>query len=96
MQDRAKRTMFYHDLGKDAKINHVLDKGSVVANPFFWEILHLILTSTIQPDSSLRSIFSLGSMITRAVFLGIMHSSSSYVSRHLTQQIKNVSVHCQL
>ena len=35
MQDRAKRTMFYHDLGKDAKINHVLDKGSMVANPFF-------------------------------------------------------------
>ena len=34
MQDRAKRTMFYHDLGKDAKINHVLDKGSMVANPF--------------------------------------------------------------
>ena len=37
MQDRAKRTMFYHDLGKDAKINHVLDKGSMVANPFFLE-----------------------------------------------------------
>ena len=35
MQDRAKRTMFYHDLDKDAKINHVLDKGSIVANPFF-------------------------------------------------------------
>ena len=31
IQDRAKRTMFYHDLGKDAKINHVLDKGSMVA-----------------------------------------------------------------
>ena len=31
MQDRAKRTMFYHDLGKCAKINHVLDKGSLVA-----------------------------------------------------------------
>ena len=43
MQDRAKRTMSYHDLGKDAKINHVLGKGSMVANPFFWEILHLIL-----------------------------------------------------
>ena len=36
MQDRAKRTMFYHDLGKDAKINHVLGKGSMVANPFFF------------------------------------------------------------
>ena len=36
MQDRAKRTMFYHDLGKEAKINHVLDKGSMVANPFFF------------------------------------------------------------
>ena len=33
MQDRAKRTMFYHDLGNDAKINHVLDKHSMVANP---------------------------------------------------------------
>ena len=35
MQDRAKRTMFYHDFGKDAKINHVFDKHSMVANPFF-------------------------------------------------------------
>ena len=31
MQDHAKAN---HDLGKDAKINHVLDKGSMVANPF--------------------------------------------------------------
>ena len=32
MHDRAKRTIFYHDLGKDAaKINHVLDKSSTVA-----------------------------------------------------------------
>ena len=29
MQDPAKRAMFYHDLDKDAKINHVLDKGSM-------------------------------------------------------------------
>ena len=36
MQDRAKRTMFYHDLGMDVKINHVLDKHSMVANSFFW------------------------------------------------------------
>ena len=36
MQDRAKRTMFYLDLGKVAKINHVREKGSMVANPFFW------------------------------------------------------------
>ena len=33
MQDRAKAN---HDLGKDAKINHVLDKGSMVANSVFW------------------------------------------------------------
>ena len=33
IQDRAKAN---HDLGKDAKFNHVLDKGSMVANPFFW------------------------------------------------------------
>ena len=33
MQDRAKAN---HDFGKDAKINHVLDKGSMVANPFFF------------------------------------------------------------
>ena len=32
MQDRAKAN---HDLGKDAMINHVLAKGSMVANPFF-------------------------------------------------------------
>ena len=32
MQDRAKAN---HNLGKDAKINHVLDKGSIVVNPFF-------------------------------------------------------------
>ena len=35
MQDRAKRNMFYHNFGKDVKVNHVLDKGSMVANPFF-------------------------------------------------------------
>ena len=35
MQDRAKRTMFYPDLGKDAKINHVLDKHCMVAMAFF-------------------------------------------------------------
>ena len=35
MQDRTNRTMFYHDLGKDAKINHGLDKSSMIANPFF-------------------------------------------------------------
>ena len=34
MQDRAKAN---HHLGKDAMINHVLAKGSMVANPFFWE-----------------------------------------------------------
>ena len=43
MQDCAKRTMFYHDLGKDAKINHVLDKGSMVKNPFFGNSCFLIL-----------------------------------------------------
>ena len=43
MQDRAKRTMFYHDLGKDAKINHVLDKHSMVANPIFGNSYFLIL-----------------------------------------------------
>ena len=32
MQDRAKAN---HDLGKDAMINHVLDKGFMVASPFF-------------------------------------------------------------
>ena len=33
MQDRAKAN---HDLGKDAMITHVLAKGSMVANPFFF------------------------------------------------------------
>ena len=37
LQDRAKRTMFYHDLGKDSKINHVLDKRSMVAIAFLKE-----------------------------------------------------------
>ena len=31
LQDHAKRTMFYHGLDKDAKINHVLDRRSMVA-----------------------------------------------------------------
>ena len=34
MQDRAKKAN--HDLGKDSMINHVLAKGSMVANQFFW------------------------------------------------------------
>ena len=33
MQDRAKAN---HDLDKDAKINLVLDKHSIVAIAFFW------------------------------------------------------------
>ena len=33
MQDCAKAN---HDLGKDVMINHVLAKGSMVANPFFF------------------------------------------------------------
>ena len=40
MQDRAKP---YHDLGKDAKINHVLGNVSMVANPFFGNSYSLIL-----------------------------------------------------
>ena len=31
MQDRAKRAMFYHDLGKDVKINHDLGKHRVTS-----------------------------------------------------------------
>ena len=33
MQDRAKAN---HDLGEDAMLNHVLAKGSMVANSFFF------------------------------------------------------------
>ena len=58
MQDRATRTMFYHDLGKDAKINHVLDKGSMVANPFFGNSYFLILFIFIAPVSLAFSNFS--------------------------------------
>ena len=58
MQDRAKRTMFYHDLGKDAKINHVLDKHSMVANPFFGYSYFLILFIFIAPVSIAFSNFS--------------------------------------
>ena len=66
MQDRAKRTMFYNDLGYDAKINHVLDKHFMVAIAFFWKFC--TYSSTFKPSSSLKSIFSLSSMIARAVF----------------------------
>ena len=43
MQDRAKRAIVYHDLGKDAKINHVLDKHSMVAIAFFGNSHFIIL-----------------------------------------------------
>ena len=33
----------WQDLGKDAMINHVLAKGSMVANPFFWEFSVLVV-----------------------------------------------------
>ena len=50
MQDRAKAN---HDLGKDSKIFHVLDNGSMAANAFFGEFcsqplafhLHISLNS---------------------------------------------------
>ena len=58
MQNRAKRTMFYHDLDKDAKINHVLDKGSMVANPFFGNSYFLILFIFIALVSIAFSNFS--------------------------------------
>ena len=58
MQDLAKRTMFYHDLGNDAKINHVLDKGSMVANSFFGNTYFLILFILIAPVSIPFSNFS--------------------------------------
>ena len=58
MQDRVKRTMFYHDLGNDAKINHVLDKGSMVANPFFGNSYFLILLIFIALVSIALSNFS--------------------------------------
>ena len=38
MQDRAKAN---HDLVKDSKVFHVLDKGSMVANAFFLEKIAL-------------------------------------------------------
>ena len=40
MQDRAKAN---HDLGMDVKVNHVLNKGSMAANPFFGNSYFLIL-----------------------------------------------------
>ena len=57
-QDRAKRTMFYHDLGKDAKINHVFDKASIVANPFFGNSYFLIVFIFIAPVSIAFSNFA--------------------------------------
>ena len=58
MQDRAKRTMFYHDLGKDDKCNHVLDKDSMVAHPFFGNSYFLILFIFIALISIAFSNFS--------------------------------------
>ena len=58
MQDRAKRTMFYHHLGKDAKINHVLKNSAMVANPFFGDSYFLILLIFIAPVSIVFSNFS--------------------------------------
>ena len=58
IHDRAKRTVFYHDLGNDAKINHVLDKGSMVANPFFGNSYFLILFIFIALVSIAFSNFS--------------------------------------
>ena len=56
MQNRAKRTMFYHDLGRDAKINHVLDKHSMVAIAFFGKSSFLFIF--IAPISIVFSNFS--------------------------------------
>ena len=68
MQDRAKRTMFYHDLGKDVKINHVLDKGSMVANPFFFVNYDFqILFSFIAPVPIAFSNFSNFNMLPQQV-----------------------------
>ena len=58
MRDRAKRTMFCHDLDKDAMINHVLDKGSMVANSFFGNSYFLILFIFIALVSIAFSNFS--------------------------------------
>ena len=58
IQDRANRTMFYHDVGEDAKINHVLDMGSMVANQFFGNSYFLIIFIFIAPVSIAFSNFS--------------------------------------
>ena len=55
MQDRAKAN---HDLGKDAMINHVLDKGYMVANPFLGNSYFLILFNFIALVSIAFSNFS--------------------------------------
>ena len=67
MQDRAKRTMFYHDLGKDAKINHVLDKSFMVANPFFGKSYFPILLFLLQrfPLHSRTSVISIDDVLAR-------------------------------
>ena len=55
MQDRAKAN---HDLDKDFKVNDVLDKGSMVANPFFGHSYLLILFTFIALVSIAFSNFS--------------------------------------
>ena len=67
MQDRAKRTMIYHDLAKDAKNNLVLDKGSMVANPFFASSYFLILFIFIALVSNAFSNFSNFNMLPQKV-----------------------------
>ena len=83
MQDRAKRTMFYYDLGKDAKINPVRGKHSMVPIAFFWEVLHLILNYSTRFFTQINIVTRVND--SKDCFLGILHTSFSYASRNLTQ-----------
>ena len=73
MQDRAKRTMFYHDLGKDAKFNHVLDKHSMVPNSLFenWrrqEIFMKRINYTIENSSHVLPWLSCHDLVKRSMY----------------------------
>ena len=73
MQDHA---MSNHNLVKDAKINHVLDKDSMVANPFFGNSHFLILFIFFAPVSIAFSNFSICNTLPQGEILARLPNHS--------------------
>ena len=61
---KQRLTIVNYDLGKDAAINHVLEKPSMAPNAVFGKLSTQY--STIYPNTSLRSKISLIVLIARA------------------------------